>query len=118
MVRVRGSAAKIFPRRYTATKPNIGRVLICGQVETSSANAADQAFISSEILCRRGPDLATRFRLFRDPRTPLVPYVVQQPLHLRFQISSERQQWQPNRTSEVAVEIHGVLYSGDAQFSD
>jgi len=54
MQRVRGSTAKILFPRYNAVIPNIGRVMTCGQVLTSLANAADQAFISSEILGRLG----------------------------------------------------------------
>src|SRR5437016_10474970 len=54
MVRVRGSAAKIILPRYAPKKPNMGRSFTCGQLATSSASAADQAFISSEILWSLG----------------------------------------------------------------
>src|SRR5438132_11678023 len=50
MVRVRGSAAKIILPRYAPKKPNMGRSFTCGQPAISSTRAADQAFISSEIL--------------------------------------------------------------------
>src|SRR2546427_11255964 len=54
MVRVRGSAAKIILPRYAPKKPNMGRSFTCGQPAISSTRAADQAFISSEILCSLG----------------------------------------------------------------
>src|SRR5207237_8930459 len=54
MVRVRGSAAKIILPRYAPKKPNMGRSFTCGQPATSSTRAADQAFISSEILWSLG----------------------------------------------------------------
>src|SRR5437667_12639106 len=54
MVRVRGSAAKIILPRYAPKKPNMGRSFTCGQPATSSTRAADQAFISSDILWSLG----------------------------------------------------------------
>src|SRR2546428_137312 len=54
MVRVRGSAAKIMLPRYAPKKPNMGRSFTCGHPATSSTRAADQAFISSEILWSLG----------------------------------------------------------------
>src|SRR5437868_4318247 len=54
MVRVRGSAAKIMLPRYAPKKPNMGRSFTCGQPAISSTRAADQAFISSEILWSLG----------------------------------------------------------------
>ena len=51
---LRGSTAKILRARYTAVKPNIGRVVMPGQVVTSAPSAADHAFISSVILGSRG----------------------------------------------------------------
>src|SRR5207237_8096374 len=50
MVRVRGSAAKIILPRYAPKTPNMGRSFTCGQPAISSTRAADQSFISSEIL--------------------------------------------------------------------
>src|SRR5579863_1525865 len=44
-----------------------------------------------------------------------VAYVSHQLLDLRFQVSSQWQQWQSDRASEVAVEIHCVFHAGDAQ---
>src|SRR6266513_1803640 len=54
IVRVRGRAAKIMLPRYAPKKPNMGRSFTCGQPAISSASAADQAFISSEILWSLG----------------------------------------------------------------
>src|SRR5881409_2041110 len=54
IVRVRGRAAKILLPRYAPKKPNMGRSFTCGQPATSSVRAADQAFISSEILWSLG----------------------------------------------------------------
>src|SRR5436309_14921633 len=54
IVRVRGSAAKIMLPRYAPKKPNMGRSFTCGQPAISSTSAADQDFISSELLWSLG----------------------------------------------------------------
>src|SRR5271157_902121 len=39
-------------------------------------------------------------------------------LDLGFLLAGKRQEWQPRRASIVAVEVHGVLHAGDAEFTD
>src|SRR5208337_1306422 len=39
-------------------------------------------------------------------------------LNLRLLLAGERQEWQARRASIIAVEVHGVLHAGDAEFAD
>src|SRR6266566_6414163 len=77
IVRVRGRAAKIMLPRYAPKKPNMGRSFTCGQPAISSASAADQAFISSEILWSLG-----RARFMQGANYECQPLNAQ--LHLSF----------------------------------
>src|SRR6266480_722499 len=92
IVRVRGRAAKILLPRYAPKKPNMGRSFTCGQPATSSVRAADQAFISSEILWSLG-----RARFMQGANYECRPLNAQ--LHLSFRWSAAAEADAQNRRS-------------------
>src|SRR5438045_2310687 len=59
-----------------------------------------------------------RRREVRYSKRHSVPDVLEQLLDLRLFIGSQRQQRQTRPAAEHAVEIHGVLHTGDAQLAD
>src|SRR5438552_18443384 len=68
---------KSYSRDTHPKKPNMGRSFTCGQPATSSTRAADQAFISSEILWSLG-----RARFMQGANYECQPLNAQ--LHLSF----------------------------------
>src|SRR5205807_6406406 len=93
-----------------------------GQSRSSAASAADQAFISSEMVSEVvGAGFSTVRRcpaVFIEKSGRLVPDITQQELDLIFQVAGQRQKGQARRTTVIAVEIHAVLESGHAEIAN
>ena len=63
-----------------------------------------------------------RIQLVKVSEVPALSYSALDPSHqlldFYFLLASQRQEWQTRRASIVAVEVHGVLHTGDAEIAN